>query len=47
MLGYLADLERNPARILWGPMDLQAAYPNVTLKITLYTLSPEKTWLLI
>jgi len=47
MLGYLADLERNPAKILWGPMDLQAAYPNVTLKITLYTLSPEKTWLLI
>jgi MSHA biogenesis protein MshJ len=47
MLGYLADLERNPARILWGNLDLQAAYPNVTLKVTLYTLSPEKTWLLI
>jgi MSHA biogenesis protein MshJ len=46
-LGYLADLERNPARILWGNLDLQAAYPRVTLKITLYTLSPDKTWLLI
>jgi len=47
MLGYVADLERNPARILWGSMDLQAAYPNVTLRVTLYTLSPDKTWLLI
>ncbi|HZT61701.1 MAG TPA: type II secretion system protein GspM [Burkholderiales bacterium] len=47
MLGYVADLERNPAKILWGAMDLQAAYPNVTLKVTLYTLSPDKTWLLI
>ncbi len=47
MLGYLSDLERNPAKILWGAMDLQASYPKVTLKITLYTLSPEKTWLLI
>jgi len=48
MLAYLADLERNPARIFWGNLDLQAnAYPNVTLKITLFTLSPEKTWLVI
>lgn len=47
MLNYVSDLERNPAKILWGSMDLQAAYPNVTLKVTLYTLSPEKTWLLI
>lgn len=47
MLGYLSDLERNPAKILWGAMDLQASYPKVSLKITLYTLSPEKTWLLI
>jgi len=47
MLSYVSDLERNPAKILWGGLDLQAAYPNVTLKVTLYTLSPEKTWLLI
>jgi MSHA biogenesis protein MshJ len=48
MLNYIADLERNRARIFWGTLDLQAgAYPRVTLKITLYTLSPEKTWLLI
>ena len=48
MLGYVTELERNRARIFWGDMDLQAgAYPTVTLKVTLYTLSPEKTWLLI
>lgn len=48
ILNYLAELERNPAKIFWGDLDLQAgAYPRVTLKITLYMLSPEKTWLLI
>src|SRR5438309_1027472 len=48
MLNYVGQLERLPAKIMWGNMDLQAAaYPAVTLKITLYTLSPEKTWLLI
>jgi len=48
MLTYVGQLERLPAKIMWGNMELQAAaYPLVTLKITLYTLSPEKTWLLI
>jgi MSHA biogenesis protein MshJ len=48
LLGYLAELERNPAKIFWGNMELQAGtYPQATLKVTLYTLSPEKTWLLI
>jgi MSHA biogenesis protein MshJ len=48
MLTYVGQLERLPAKIMWGNMELQAAaYPVVTLKVTLYTLSPEKTWLLI
>jgi MSHA biogenesis protein MshJ len=48
MLNYVGQLERLPAKIVWGNMELQAgAYPAVTLKITLYTFSPEKTWLLI
>jgi MSHA biogenesis protein MshJ len=48
MLTYVNQLERLPAKIMWGNMELQAAaYPVTTLKITLYTLSPEKTWLLI
>jgi len=47
-LAYVGQLERLPAKIMWGNMELQAAaYPMVTLKIALYTLSPEKTWLLI
>jgi MSHA biogenesis protein MshJ len=47
-LNYVSQLERLPAKIFWGNMELQAgAYPKVTLKITLYTLSPEKTWLSI
>ena len=48
LLGYLAELERNPAKIFWGNLELQAGtYPQATLKVTLYTLSPDKTWLLI
>ena len=48
MLNYVSQLERLPAKIFWGNMELQAGtYPLATLKITLYTLSPEKTWLLI
>jgi MSHA biogenesis protein MshJ len=48
MLNYVGELERLPAKIMWGNMELQAgAYPVVTLKITLYTFSPEKSWLLI
>jgi len=47
-LGYVTQLERLSAKIVWGNMELQAgAYPKVTLKITFYTLSPDKTWLLI
>ena len=48
MLSYVTQLERLSAKIVWGSMELQAGvYPKVTLRITLYTLSPDKTWLLI
>ena len=48
MLGYLGELERNRARVFWGDLDLQAGpYPAVTLRVTLYTLSQDKTWLVI
>jgi len=48
ILNYVGQLERLPAKIVWGNMELQAgAYPAVTLKITLYTFSSEKSWLLI
>ena len=47
MLNYVGQLEHLPAKIMWGNMELQSTYPVVTLKITLYTFSPDKTWLLI
>jgi len=47
MLNYVGQLERLPAKIMWGNMELQGTYPLVTLKITFYTFSPDKTWLLI
>jgi len=48
ILNYVSQLERLPAKIFWGNRELQAgAYPKATLKITFYTLSPEKTWLFI
>jgi MSHA biogenesis protein MshJ len=47
MLNYVGQLERLPAKIMWGNMELQSTYPVVTLKITLYTFSPDKIWLLI
>jgi MSHA biogenesis protein MshJ len=44
--GYLVALERMPSQIYWGSLDLRvAAHPEVTLKLTVYTLSLEKTWL--
>jgi len=47
MLNYVGQLERLPAKIMWGNMELQGTYPVVTVKITFYTFSPDKTWLLI
>jgi MSHA biogenesis protein MshJ len=43
---YVAALERLPARMYFGRAALDAqAYPRVTLTLTLYTLSLERTWL--
>ncbi len=48
LLNYVGQLERLPVKLFWGGMDLQSAvYPRVTLTLTLSTLSPEKTWLVI
>ncbi len=45
LVSYLADLEHLPAKVFWGGVDLSAAYPVTTLKISLFTFSPDKTWL--
>jgi MSHA biogenesis protein MshJ len=44
LLQYLADLEKLPAGLLWGPADLQVEqYPEVKLTVQVYTVSPQRT----
>jgi len=44
LLQYLADLERLPARLLWGSAELRAEqYPEVRLAVQIFTLSPERS----
>jgi MSHA biogenesis protein MshJ len=48
LLSYLADLENAPQKMMWGHMALQSnEYPRSTLTLTMYTLSLDKTWLVI
>ena len=48
LLDYIAALERMPQRVFWEGFDLSVAeYPQSVLKLTIYTLSPEKTWLTV
>lgn len=45
---YLESLEKLPWHMFWGKVEMRAAeYPRVTLTITVYTLSLDKTWLAI
>lgn len=45
---YLDALEKLPWRMFWGRAEMRVEeYPRVTLTITLYTLSMDKTWLSI
>ena len=44
LLQYLADLERLPVGLLWGPAELQVEqYPEVKLTVQVYTVSPQRT----
>lgn len=48
LLDYVAALERVPQRVFWEGLDLSVAqYPQSVLKLTIYTLSPEKSWLAV
>ena len=48
LLDYIAALERMPQRVFWESFDLSVAqYPQSVLKLTIYTLSPEKSWLTV
>jgi MSHA biogenesis protein MshJ len=46
LLAYARDLERLPKQLYWGALELDAAsYPKVSMKLTVYTLSLDPTWL--
>lgn len=47
LLGYLADLETSPQKLLWGGMQLASTYPVSELTLTVYTLSLDSTWLVV
>ena len=48
LLAYAAQLERMPTRVMWNRTRIDASeYPRVTMTLTLYTLSLERTWLTI
>jgi MSHA biogenesis protein MshJ len=48
LLEYVSELEKMPWHILWSKADLNAKnYPANQLKLTVYTLSLDKTWLSI
>jgi MSHA biogenesis protein MshJ len=48
LLEYVRQLEGLPTRLLWGRVDLSVGeYPKVTMKLTLYTLSVDRAWLIV
>lgn len=48
LLDYVAELEKMPWHVLWSKAALNAEhYPDSQLKLTVYTLSLDKTWLSI
>lgn len=46
LLAYLKEIESLPVRIYWDKLDLSATdYPTAMLRVTLYTVSLDKTWM--
>jgi MSHA biogenesis protein MshJ len=45
---YLRALERLPTQLYWGRAELTVTdYPSSTLKLTVYTVSFDRTWLIV
>lgn len=43
---YLSQLEKLPQKLLWGQLNYRVIdYPRAELTLTVYTLSPDRTWL--
>lgn len=48
LLAYLKDLEKLPSQLYWGRLELIAStHPQVTMKLSLYTLSLNLAWLVV
>ncbi|MBL8472574.1 MAG: type II secretion system protein M [Rhodocyclaceae bacterium] len=48
LAGYLAELEREPRKLYWTAVQLDAAgWPRITMKLGVSTLSLERAWLAI
>ena len=48
LLDYLDALEHLPQQLFWDGLELRVAqYPQSVLTLTIYTLSPEKSWLTV
>jgi MSHA biogenesis protein MshJ len=45
VLGYLSQLERLPTQLYWSGLAMESEYPNVTVKVSVFTLSLDKAWL--
>lgn len=46
LLAYLKDLEKLPSQMYWGRLELSVAkHPQVTLKLSVYTLSLDPAWM--
>jgi MSHA biogenesis protein MshJ len=46
LLGYIADLERMPTQLYWSSLEIDArTFPRHTMKLVVYTLSLNPTWL--
>lgn len=45
---YLAQLEKSPLKLLWNGVELSADnHPRLVLTLTVYTLSLDRTWLIV
>lgn len=43
---YLSQLEKLQQKLLWGPLKYQVIdYPRAELTLTVFTMSPDRTWL--
>jgi MSHA biogenesis protein MshJ len=47
LLAYLRELEKLPSQMYWGKLELAAAHPKSTLKLSVYTMSLDLAWLIV